>query len=228
MDQDGANPIRLTTNTATDLSPVWSSDGTQIAFSSDRDGNTEIYIMNADGSAQTNLSNNAATDQLPAFSPLGTKIAFQTLRGGSNEIFLMDRDGTDQINLSNNVATESSPAWSPDGSKILFQSTRDGNQEIYVMNSDGTNQTRLTNNAANDVAADWQPAPLACLPAVIHGNIGQGSPDYPSTSGTQTGRLSQNGVNSSCAAQKPTRAWPAVPSPTMLINSPMKATPPLA
>ena len=204
MDQDGTDPHRLTTNTAIDLAPVWSSDGTQIAFSSDRDGNTEIYIMNADGSAQTNLSNNATTDQLPAFSPLGTKIAFQTLRAASNEIFLMDRDGTDQINLSNNVSVDGAPAWSPDGSKILFQSTRDGNQEIYVMNSDGTNQTRLTNNAANDVAADWQPAPLACLPAVIHGNIGQGSPDYPSTSGTQTGRISQNGVNSSCAAQKPT------------------------
>ena len=74
------------------------------------------------------------------------------------------------------------------------------------MNSDGTAQTRLTNNTANDVNADWQPAPLACLPDVIHGDIGQGSLDYPSTSGTQTGRLSQNGVNSSCAAQKPTPA----------------------
>jgi hypothetical protein len=203
MDQDGTNQLRLTNNAAAELTPVWSPDGTQIVFSSNRDGNTEIYIMNADGSVKTNLSNNAVTDQLPAFSPFGANIAFQSNRP-NNEIFLMDRAGTDQINLSNNVATEGSPAWSPDGSKILFQSSRDGNQEIYVMDSDGSNQTRLTNNAATDVSADWQPAPLACRPDVIHGNIGQGSPDYPSTSGTQTGRLSQNGVHSTCAAQKPT------------------------
>ena len=61
---------RLTNHPASDQVPVFSPDGTRIAFQSARDGNQEIYIMTADGSgAPTNLSNNPALDSLPEFSP---------------------------------------------------------------------------------------------------------------------------------------------------------------
>ena len=66
---DGSGQTNLTNNVANDLSPAWSPDGSQIAFYSGRDGNTEIYIMNADGSGQTRLTNNAANDGHPAWSP---------------------------------------------------------------------------------------------------------------------------------------------------------------
>ena len=56
--------------------PAWSPDGTKIAFTTDRDGNFEIYVMNADGTGQTRLTNNAAADDEPAWSPDGSKIAF--------------------------------------------------------------------------------------------------------------------------------------------------------
>src|SRR5436309_2843912 len=68
----------------------------KIVFASDRDGNNEIYVMDADGSHQTRLTNNPADDILPAWSPDGTKIAWSTNRlGGSNyEIFVMNADGS--------------------------------------------------------------------------------------------------------------------------------------
>src|SRR5438128_9688134 len=94
----------------------------QIAFTSLRDGNEEIYVTNADGSGVTRLTNNPASDVAPAWSPDGSKILFGTNRDGNGEVYVMNADGSGPLNLSNNPASENpdwtSPAWSPDGSKI--------------------------------------------------------------------------------------------------------------
>jgi hypothetical protein len=129
----------------------------KIAFTSTREGNQEIYVMNADGSNQTRLTNNAALDNDPSFSPDGTRIAFTSNRDGGADIYVMNADGSNQTNLTNNGVVDAQPTFSPDGSKIAFTSTRDGNTEIYVMNADGSNQTRLTNNAASDVEPSFSP-----------------------------------------------------------------------
>ena len=125
----------------------------KIVFSTWRDGNYEIYVMNANGSGQTNLSNNAAGDEFPAWSPDGSKIVFQR----NLEIYVMNANGTGQTNLTNNAAGDQEPDWSPDGSKIAFRSSRDGNVEIYKMNADGSGQTRLTNNTREDAHPAWSP-----------------------------------------------------------------------
>ncbi len=129
----------------------------KIAFNTARDGNYEIYAMNADGSAQTRLTNNAASDSSAAWSPDGTKIAFDSNRDGNGEVFVMNADGTGPTNLTNNAASDESPAWSPDGTKIVFYSTRTGNAEVFVMNADGTGPANLTNNAAHDFEPAWSP-----------------------------------------------------------------------
>src|ERR687888_72816 len=71
----------------------------KIAFSSFRDGNYEIYTMNADGSDQTRLTKE---DFYPFWSPDGTKILFSSFRDGNYEIYVMNADGSDQLNLTNN------------------------------------------------------------------------------------------------------------------------------
>jgi Tol biopolymer transport system component/DNA-binding beta-propeller fold protein YncE len=122
----------------------------RIAFTSLRDGNNEIYIMNADGTGQTRLTNNPASDEHPSLSPDGSKITFMSLRDGNYEIYVMNADGSGEMNLTNNPADDMRPSWSADGRKIVFQSVRDGNNEIYIMNADGSGQTNLTKNPASD------------------------------------------------------------------------------
>lgn len=137
-------------------SPTGSLSDTKIAFYSNRDGNNEVYVMNADGTNQTRLTTNAASDASPSWSPDRTKIVFESSRTG-DDIYVMNADGTNQTRLTNNSAGNIFPAWSPDGTKIAFWSERDGNREIYIMNPDGTDQTRLTNNSANDAYSSWSP-----------------------------------------------------------------------
>ena len=130
----------------------------RIVFVSDRDGNGEIYVMNADGSGQTRLTNNPATDGDPHWSPDGSKIAFYSDRDGNAEIYVMNADGSGQTRLTNNPTTDATPDWSPDGSKIAFASNRDGTSAIFVMNADGSGQTRLTTGTAlGEGLPDWSP-----------------------------------------------------------------------
>ena len=85
----------------------------KIAFSSDRDGDWEIYVMDADGSNQTNLTSSPAVDEFPSWSPDGSMIAFTSDRDGDYEIYVMDADGSNQTNITNSAAYNKEPSWSP-------------------------------------------------------------------------------------------------------------------
>ena len=130
----------------------------RIVFQSDRDGNAEVYVMNADGSSQARLTNNPAYDGVPAISPDGTKILFESYREGNQEIFVMNADGSAPTNLTRHAAWDERPNWSPDGTRILFVSDRDGLPDIFVMNADGSGLVNLTASPASvDRPAAWSP-----------------------------------------------------------------------
>ncbi len=140
------------------LHPVVGQQGEgRIAFYSNRDGNDEIYVMNAGGSGVRNLTNNPTGDLVPAWSPDGSKIAFWSYRDGAWDIYVMNADGSEVRNVSNSASVDKLPAWSPDGTQIAFRSNRDGNWEIYVVNVDGSGLRNLTNNPAYEVAPAWSP-----------------------------------------------------------------------
>ena len=137
----------------------------RIAFSSDRDRNSEIYLMDDDGKNPRNLTNHPDRDVAPSWSPDGKRIAFISNRDGNREIYVMDADGGNQQNITNHPDRDSSPSWSPDGKRIAFVSYRDGlldihgfpTSEIYVMDADGENQQNITNNRHDDWAPSWSP-----------------------------------------------------------------------
>ena len=94
-----------------------------IAFTSNRDGNCEIYIMNIDGSGQIRLTNNPAFDLEPSFSPDGSKIVFETDRDGNCEIYIMNIDGSEQVRLTNNPANEFFLLFHLTGLKLFLRPT---------------------------------------------------------------------------------------------------------
>ena len=113
----------------------------KIVFCSTRDGNQEIYIMNADGTNQTRLTFNTADDSNPQLSSDGRKIVFDSDRDGNEEIYVMNVDGSNQTRITNNTFVDVQPAWSPDGTKIAFSSACSGTPQIWVMNVDGSDAT---------------------------------------------------------------------------------------
>ena len=129
-----------------DWLPSWSPDSQRIVFQSLRDGDMEIYLMNADGSGVLQLTHNTFDfDSEPSWSPYGNHIAFVSDRDGDNdEIYVMNVDGGSIERLTDNEYPDSLPKWSHDGGHIAFSSFRDGNMEIYIMNADGTNVQHLT------------------------------------------------------------------------------------
>ena len=100
--------------------PAWSPDGRTIVFVSWRDGNGEVYAMDADGSGPRNLTQNPAKDVRPAWSPDGRRIAFVSRRDGNSEIYVMNADGSGKRNLTRDRASDDYPTWSPDGRRIAF------------------------------------------------------------------------------------------------------------
>ncbi|HXG08500.1 MAG TPA: hypothetical protein VNK04_01805 [Gemmataceae bacterium] len=183
---------QLTNDPGDDLEPTWSPDGTKIVFTSDRDGDFDIWVMNADGSGQVNLTADSPfadteADWSPDLDPAtpgyqgkfvftsnragGTRNPDGTLRPGprNGEIFVMNLDGTGVTRLTFDPGTDLGPAWSPDGTKIVFTGVpfgQSGLDEIFVMDADGRNRTRLTINTTGDFLADWQPLPgAASVPA---------------------------------------------------------------
>jgi Tol biopolymer transport system component len=83
---------RLTQIPALDTSPAWSPDGTLIAFTSDRDDNSEIYLMAADGSQLRRMTHSAALDSNPSWSPDGQYVWFASNREGTVQVYQMRAD----------------------------------------------------------------------------------------------------------------------------------------
>ncbi len=126
-----------------------------IAFTSTRDENSEIYVMDSDGRNHTRLTINPARDYDPSWSPDGERIAFVSNRErGQEQIYVMDSDGGNPMRLTND-STHQEPAWSPVAEKIAYVRNKGGRQ-IWIMDSDGGNQTQLTEMGKNRHPA-WSP-----------------------------------------------------------------------
>jgi Tol biopolymer transport system component len=134
---DGSEAVNLTPDSpGNDAWPHFSPDGRRIVFRSARDGNQEIYLMNADGTGVRRLTNHPATDTMPAFSSHGDRIAFTSQRdGGDYEIYMLqlNADGSPgQLErITNSPGRDMHPRFSPDDKWLLFTSQRGGlNDEL--------------------------------------------------------------------------------------------------
>ncbi len=114
----------------------------KIVFTSSREGNSEIYIMNPDGSDQINLTQHRAMDSAPVWSPTGEQILFTSDRGGIEDLYLMDADGTNVRQVFKKLIGREFPTWSPDGKALTYH--RFHTLSIYTASIDGKDEEELT------------------------------------------------------------------------------------
>lgn len=175
INADGTGQTKLTQGESIiDDDPVYSPDGSKIAFSRRSGFRTEICTMNADGTNVVTVISGAGDPEThnaqPSWSPDGTKFVFTSNRShpGKFEIWIASADGSGLVRVTTSVqltseifSADTDPAWAPDGTKIAFASNREGpgltDTELYVINVDGSNPVKLTSNALDDRMPAWSP-----------------------------------------------------------------------
>jgi Tol biopolymer transport system component len=163
MRPDGTEVVDLTPS-ADGQDGEWSPDGQRISFTSYRDGNADIYLMNADGTGLTRLTDDSEDDSAPTWSPDGRRIAFVSTRGsGGSNLYVMNADGSGVVSLTG-IAGGFEPSWSPDGTRLAFSRVVRLCQfdvcaaDVFVIPAAGGLAANLTRNAAG-TAYDpaWSP-----------------------------------------------------------------------
>jgi Tol biopolymer transport system component len=152
---NGTNATQLTSSLAEDIAPSWSPDGSRIAFQTNRDGDREIYVMDADGGHLTDLTNRHASEEESAdWSPDGSKIVFSSIvPNGSPEVFVMNAAAGGVTRLGVGYY----PTWSPDGNRVAFTRSAAGGTNLFTMKADGSDVVQVTHDGGEKVMTDWQP-----------------------------------------------------------------------
>ncbi|PYO95365.1 MAG: hypothetical protein DMD62_02105 [Gemmatimonadetes bacterium] len=140
----GLTKLTPATDTVSASDPTFSPDGSRVAYVSLKDGNPEIYVMNADGTGPTRLTTDPQADGHPAFSADGQTVLFHSARtAGKQQIWSVNVDGSGLQPLTRD-SVNSAPTISPDGQTIAYVSSRNKDIDIWLMNRDGTNQRQFT------------------------------------------------------------------------------------
>src|SRR5439155_997691 len=153
-DRDGSNVRRITNHPGIDITPTWSPSGTQIAFTSDRGGTPQIYVVGADGLNLSKKTSEGYCDR-PSWSAAPfNEIAFASRSGPGFDIKVLDlTTGTTHV-LTFGEGTNESPAFSPNGRHLVFTSTRSGKVQVFTMARDGKNVRQITRSGNNE-KPDW-------------------------------------------------------------------------
>jgi hypothetical protein len=154
---DSLSPLLVDSSANTDA--VLSPDRTRIAFSSNRGGSYDLWIMDADGHNVRRLTNDPGGEGEPAWTPDGTRLIYTaTPKTGPPQLASIRADGADHRALTKMTGGNRAADVSPDGATIAFVSTRDGNPRIYAMALDGSDQRRLTKGSDHETNPRYLPS----------------------------------------------------------------------
>jgi TolB protein len=145
------------------LSPAWSGDGTKVAFSSSRSGESAIWVADASGASPHRITNFRGPDVAPAWNPrTNAQLAWASGRTGLPQIYTMEQDGSNVQRLTDGGYAVS-PSWSPNGQFLTFSWDRNygpgapGGYDIYVMDIASKRWLQLTHEAGANDYPSWAP-----------------------------------------------------------------------
>jgi TolB protein len=138
------------------LAPRFSNDGSKVAFSIIRQGNTDVWVMDLRTRQLSRLTSDPGIDTSPSFSPDGTQIVFNSDRSGTPRLYVMRADGGGQRPISRGGGVYTSPVWSPSGDQIAFVKQGGGRFSIGVMDSNGGGE-RILSSSFFEEGPSWAP-----------------------------------------------------------------------
>lgn len=151
--------VAISSHPGMNVGGAFSPDGSTIALTLSKDGNSEIYTIDATtGAIKSRLTSNWAIDSSPTWSPDGRRMAFVSDRSGSPQIYVMGADGGDAKRLTFQGSYNTTPEWSPRGDVIAF-TARDEHYrfDIFTVHVDTGEIVRLTQNQGNNEEPSWSP-----------------------------------------------------------------------
>ncbi len=157
MDYDGENGRQVTHDHSLALSPIWAPWGSELAFTTFKRGNPDLYLFDLNKAASYPFSTRPGLNTAPNYSPDGKWIACTLSRDGNAEIYLISRDAQTAKRLTRNTVIDTSPSFSPTGREIVFTSNRTGSPQIYVMDAEGMNQRLVTMEGSYNDSPQWSP-----------------------------------------------------------------------
>jgi TolB protein len=183
---DGSEPVPLVTSAGWDTGAAWSPDGSRIAFSSERDGDEEIYVVNADGSDEQKLTDLPGVDASSAtWSPDAGRLSFVAHDGEQWDMWVVKPDGSGLMKLTASDRDDGPAVWAPDGSLLAFTASEvitdvdnSGTYDIYTIRPDGTDEWRITfGQLAMGWDLSWQPVDATSTPSPNQRLCGSGGRD---------------------------------------------------
>lgn len=156
-DYDGYRIKQVTNENSIVLSPSWSPRGTQLLFTTYRNNNPDVYVMNLKTGKKRPISRRIGLNSSAVWSPDGKRIALTMSLRGNSDIYTVNADGKDLLRITWTNSIETSPSYSPDGKKIVYISDFPGTPQLYIMDADGKNKRRLTYNGTYNVDPAWSP-----------------------------------------------------------------------
>lgn len=154
----------FSTHQATQGTPTFSPDGSQIAFVSNKDGSPRIYVINVP-EAGTSLKDIKATlitkrnreSSAPAWSPDGTKIAYCSMVEGARQVWVYDFATREERQLTQGRGNKENPSWAPDSLHLVFNSSDAGACDLYLINLNQADAAKITSGAGEKRFPCWEP-----------------------------------------------------------------------
>lgn len=151
-DADGQGAVTALSSTEPIISPVWSPDGSKLAYVSFEKKKPVIYVHALATGQRQVVANFKGSNSAPAWSPDSRKLAVVLSKDGNSQIYSVNADGTGVQRLSQSAGIDTEPRYSPDGASIYFTSDRGGSPQIYRMSASGGDAQRVTFEGSYNVS----------------------------------------------------------------------------
>ena len=156
MSPENRKPFLVSGRPGLNTSGAYSPDGQQIACTLSKDGNAEIYRLDARGGSPQRLTDSRGIDTSPVWSPNGGELAFTSDRTGQPQVHVMDASGGNLRRLTYDVSYTDSPSWSPKGDRLAFVTRTAAGFDIWICHPDGSSAMCVVAGGSNENPR-WSP-----------------------------------------------------------------------